>query len=248
MTDEKCSICREEMDGTMPDYLLRCNHRFHTECIIDSLRRNPECPVCRDRGTDVNDNSFEDDFIPFYTPEEGHKDNCFCCAVKDKNSELYETYMMITQIGNQNKDILKEYRTNYIELEKLQRQILQIYSIEDKKILEMARRYRQIIYRNIGYSSQYKEFKETKKRLKVYRNRLKNAICREFKELGYEIDSDFARLINVFIERQFKFRLSWRFTKLKINIQKYTLPKYAPSTEELIRFKTINNPNNILEI
>jgi|688.fasta_scaffold542717_2 hypothetical protein len=47
---ELCSICRENMDDNKQHYMLRCNHRFHTECIIDSLRTNNECPVCRDTG------------------------------------------------------------------------------------------------------------------------------------------------------------------------------------------------------
>jgi len=46
---ELCSICRENMDETRQHYMLVCNHRFHTECIIDSLRTNNECPICRDR-------------------------------------------------------------------------------------------------------------------------------------------------------------------------------------------------------
>ena len=52
---ELCSICREIMNELKQNYMLRCNHQFHTECIIDSLRVNNECPICRD--TDGN-NSF----------------------------------------------------------------------------------------------------------------------------------------------------------------------------------------------
>jgi hypothetical protein len=36
------------MDDNKQHFMLRCNHRFHTECIIDSLRTNNECPICRD--------------------------------------------------------------------------------------------------------------------------------------------------------------------------------------------------------
>jgi hypothetical protein len=45
---EVCSICREDMDDNKQHFMLRCNHRFHTECIVDSLRTNNECPICRD--------------------------------------------------------------------------------------------------------------------------------------------------------------------------------------------------------
>lgn len=47
---ETCPICREYMDTVKQNYVLVCNHQFHTECIIDSLRTNNECPVCRDTG------------------------------------------------------------------------------------------------------------------------------------------------------------------------------------------------------
>ena len=42
-----CSICLEsDLSGC---YILSpCNHKFHTSCIIESLRRNgPKCPLCR---------------------------------------------------------------------------------------------------------------------------------------------------------------------------------------------------------
>ena len=48
--NEVCSICREVMDDNKQNYLLQCNHRFHTECIIDSLRASNQCPICRDTG------------------------------------------------------------------------------------------------------------------------------------------------------------------------------------------------------
>ena len=42
-----CSICLES-DLSNCHILSPCNHKFHTECIIESLRRNgPKCPMCR---------------------------------------------------------------------------------------------------------------------------------------------------------------------------------------------------------
>jgi len=57
-----CSICLES--DTSGCYVLSpCNHKFHTNCIIESLRRNgPKCPLCRglpsiNQGTSsINDN------------------------------------------------------------------------------------------------------------------------------------------------------------------------------------------------
>lgn len=49
-----CSICLCELNVSSNDtFLLECNHRFHTECIISVFRRsfsyenNGKCPLCR---------------------------------------------------------------------------------------------------------------------------------------------------------------------------------------------------------
>ena len=42
-----CAICLEkDLSGC---YILKpCQHKFHTDCIINSLRRvGPNCPLCR---------------------------------------------------------------------------------------------------------------------------------------------------------------------------------------------------------
>lgn len=47
--NELCTICL----GNLQDhdsYTLTCNHRFHTSCIIQSLRYDQRCPLCRDDG------------------------------------------------------------------------------------------------------------------------------------------------------------------------------------------------------
>ena len=64
MTDEWCcSICLENNQEDC--YTLNpCNHKFHTKCIIDSLRlRGKSCPYCRGVQTlssNVNNYSLED--------------------------------------------------------------------------------------------------------------------------------------------------------------------------------------------
>jgi hypothetical protein len=48
-----CSICLENMNEKNETFLLDCNHRFHTKCIIDVFRKtysyenNGKCPLCR---------------------------------------------------------------------------------------------------------------------------------------------------------------------------------------------------------
>lgn len=45
MDDNICCIC---LDNLTPITLkLKCKHSFHTECIVDWLKRDITCPMCR---------------------------------------------------------------------------------------------------------------------------------------------------------------------------------------------------------
>lgn len=58
-----CPICLEENEDNCHT-LEPCNHRFHTRCIINSLRLNgPQCPYCRGIQTNIVQNS-NDILIP----------------------------------------------------------------------------------------------------------------------------------------------------------------------------------------
>lgn len=63
-----CVICLEELDDDKdaPKHTLRCNHTFHTSCIIEHFRRTGTfCPHCRDdpREEEVDDNDVNDDSV-----------------------------------------------------------------------------------------------------------------------------------------------------------------------------------------
>lgn len=47
-TQTECVICLEDMKEN-DDFLTKCNHRFHKECLNDwiSIYSNTECPICR---------------------------------------------------------------------------------------------------------------------------------------------------------------------------------------------------------
>lgn len=40
-----CSICLDRFDDD--DVFLECHHRFHQQCILESLRHSSLCPNCR---------------------------------------------------------------------------------------------------------------------------------------------------------------------------------------------------------
>jgi hypothetical protein len=49
----QCSICLDTLnDDKKPITDLRCDHFFHTSCIVNALRYSSRCPVCRDTGHD----------------------------------------------------------------------------------------------------------------------------------------------------------------------------------------------------
>ena len=106
MNDEKCSICRVLMDGSMQEYVLECKHRFHTECIIDALRRNPACPVCRDTGGIQVPPSVEYDlfFLPTnetHTNDPAHINQCVQCGKNNPQSDIYHMYRLVKKLGNE---------------------------------------------------------------------------------------------------------------------------------------------------
>jgi len=251
--DEKCSICREEMDGSEPDYMLRCNHRFHTECIVNSLRKNPECPVCRDRGTDNIDYNDGDDvgdiiqYTDWYIPK--HNNTCICCASKNSDHDYYDIYQMIKTIGNiHQRELLIKYRTNFSKVEKSENELFREYNQRYKKIRKIYNRHKELVYRNIGNSTQFVEYKKQYHDYKIARLNLKNAIQKEFLDMGYDIDKEITLLIYEYINSQFKSRRKWRFNFLKMNIQRYTLDKYAPKDGEILPIDTINNVAKTIEI
>lgn len=57
MNYPNCPICLENI--IHDSHILEpCNHKFHNECIIKSLRINgPRCPLCRGFNTSFNNNS-----------------------------------------------------------------------------------------------------------------------------------------------------------------------------------------------
>ena len=49
-TNDLCSICLAATCGDEPCHTLACSHKFHTSCIVQSLRYDSRCPMCRDEG------------------------------------------------------------------------------------------------------------------------------------------------------------------------------------------------------
>lgn len=110
---ENCSICKEDMNKEQ-NYMLTCNHRFHTSCIIDSLRINPECPICRDTGNlikkefniseEIYNGDLYSNFNEFYNMN--HTDYCVYCSIKKKENNYYDIYNTLYDVINNDNHLL----------------------------------------------------------------------------------------------------------------------------------------------
>jgi len=49
-----CIICMNTI-GESYKIKLRCQHTFHPDCAIRAFRLQPDCPICGDKGFDVDD-------------------------------------------------------------------------------------------------------------------------------------------------------------------------------------------------
>ncbi|KAF8035240.1 hypothetical protein BT93_C1305 [Corymbia citriodora subsp. variegata] len=45
--DASCCICLEELNGIKKVVEIPCSHLFHCKCIIEWLKYNNSCPLCR---------------------------------------------------------------------------------------------------------------------------------------------------------------------------------------------------------
>jgi len=120
---ELCSICRENMNEVKQNYMLRCNHRFHTECIIDSLRVNNECPICRD--TDGNNSFISNNYNNYHTYSLNDTSNTSVNKKKKAkiikedidniiklNNDIIESNDDIKKLRNDAKNQLKIFKNN----------------------------------------------------------------------------------------------------------------------------------------
>ncbi len=56
---ETCTICHNEINMEKSVY-TNCEHRFCTSCFFTWMRRNPNCPNCRNKFISLNDDAQEE--------------------------------------------------------------------------------------------------------------------------------------------------------------------------------------------
>lgn len=51
---EECPICLELYNYGDEISFINCNHKFHTKCLYDWVKKKSNCPLCRDEIINVN--------------------------------------------------------------------------------------------------------------------------------------------------------------------------------------------------
>lgn len=111
-----CNICHEnfEEDGNN-EYILECNHKYHSQCIIQWFRNgNSNCPLCNDIKIDPD--------LGYYTKiccvqelkKLGRRKSCpdnikkILDKIKKANQEEKKAAQEYSEFKKENKDILKK--------------------------------------------------------------------------------------------------------------------------------------------
>jgi hypothetical protein len=187
MNDLLCPICLEELNlNEKPKYKLSCNHEFHTECIIQSLRKNNECPYCRDTEGNIkisvyNQNNFNEDLISDDENVEQNYDNNFnnMCDILKPTKVLLK------------KDI-KGLKQEVKRLEKNSILFLNKFRNDGRCLLN---EYKKEFKKNNEYVNQMNDLKKWKNNCK----KLKRKFTKALKENGIEYGSDIDEMLDNYI-------------------------------------------------
>ena len=198
---ELCSICKDEMTLEQ-NYMLSCNHRFHTSCIIDSLRRNPECPICRDTGAvkiynDTNfsvDNNIYNNYI-----DSEHSDFCVHCSIKNKQNNFYDIYSTLYEIIN-NDEILFSKKNIAVKSSNQIRK--KIFKLNNRVKIDISQLYKDTLsqidtyYNNKTHSIEFMDILDNTSKNKPLAQQFGKLLLDKLHELDINKDSDVIMVIN----------------------------------------------------
>lgn len=103
--DEICAICLDNINNLPIHTLSECNHKFHSTCLIESLRVNTGCPLCR--GQNNNENYY-------YRRSDGtilRHILSFCKSKKNTCKKLKTLVKRYEKIRDNNKQMTKDFKT-----------------------------------------------------------------------------------------------------------------------------------------
>lgn len=130
---EDCSICLLELNDNS-SYTLECGHKFHSECIIKSLRHSTKCPYCRD---DCYNNIVDDnDIVGEMINQDIENNNLLQDLILQ--SKLHKQVLKDKRI----KDIKNQLKREHINMKNIKKEFMKDLRIEFKiKTREISEKY-----------------------------------------------------------------------------------------------------------
>ena len=182
-----CPICLEELEtDSKQKFKLTCGHEYHTECIIQSLRKNNECPYCRD--TDGNHK------ISVYETN-GFNNNLISDddeLLNENNSHFDNMCELLKPVKLSVKNDIKELKIEVKRLEKNSTLLLNKFRKDGRFILN---EYKKEFIKNNEYIIQIDDLKKWKNNCK----KLKKKFIKNLKDNGIEYGSDVDEMLDNYL-------------------------------------------------
>jgi hypothetical protein len=133
--DDICAICLDNINTLSVHTLSECNHKFHSTCLIESLRVNTGCPLCRGQSNNQNYYRRSDATILRHILS-------FCKSKKNTSKKLKTLVKTYEKIRDNNKIISKElkiFRNKYKDILKTKYDFIRKKRTSDFKLQRIKR-------------------------------------------------------------------------------------------------------------
>jgi hypothetical protein len=187
MNDDKCPICLEYLEiHDKQKFKLTCGHEYHTECIIQSLRKNNECPYCRDTDGNIkisiyDANNFNNNLISEDDDE-----------TQINNSNFENMCEILKPVKNLLKDDIKQLKSEVKRIEKNSVALLNKFRKDGRLILY---EYQKEFKKNDDYITQTDDLKKWHNNCK----KIKRKFIKNLKINGIEYGSDIDLMLDNYI-------------------------------------------------
>lgn len=182
-----CSICLEDFNDNNYRFKLPCGHEFHTECIITSLRKNNECPYCRDTDGNVKISIYNNNI--FNNDDNDLADNN---EYIENDNNYKEMCQLLMPCKKNYKNEISELKRDIKKLEKNSVKLLNDFR---KKGRELLIQYKKGFISESEYSNQHNDLKVWKSRC----NKLKKKFIKDLKQNGIEYDTDVKEMLDNYL-------------------------------------------------
>jgi regulator of replication initiation timing len=108
MENEMCSICQEDLIGTLNILTTKCNHKFHTDCYVKYINSSCKncCPICRKNIFDStieirhSNQSLDNEYYDYIISQH----QTLVTSLRNENYRLsYENTSLLEKLNEQNK-------------------------------------------------------------------------------------------------------------------------------------------------